>query len=223
MARRAPRAVTVLDERMPVTGVAHVECPACGRAKDVTLVQSLNTRTDADSKQKLLAGELNLLACACGRSTPLLTTILFVDPDADYYVRVCPGGDAEVAEAVSLFRASGATGRMRVVPSPNALREKVKILDAGLDDWAIELLKVLLLATLGDLDRVMLFDRVDREAGVLHWVLFDETNTAPHSHQSPLPAYTRIANTAKPPPAGEMQIDRAWAVAAAQAMISGGN
>jgi hypothetical protein len=205
---------------MGVTGVVHVECPACGRAQDVTLVQSINTRTEPEAKQKLLAGELNLLACACGRSTPLFTTMLFVDPDADVYIRVCPGGDAQVAEAVSLFRASGATGRLRVVPSPNALREKVKIVDAGLDDWAIELLKVVLLATIGDLERILLFDRVDREAGVLHWVLFDETSSTPRPHQSPLAAYTRMVATAKPPPATEMQIDRAWAVAAAQALIS---
>ncbi len=208
---------------MGVTGVAHVECPACGRAQDVTLVQSINTRTDPEAKRKLLAGELNVLACACGRSTPLLATMLFVDPDADYYVRVCPDGDEQIAEAVSLFRSSGAMGRLRVVPSPNALREKVKILDAGLDDWAIELLKVLLLATIGDLERVMLFDRADGEAGVLHWVLFDETSTAPHPHQSPLAAYARVLATVKPPPAAEMQIDRAWAVTAAQAMITAMN
>jgi len=208
---------------MGVTGVAHVECPACGRAQDATLVQSINARTEPEAKRKLLAGELNVLACACGRTTPLFTTMLFVDPDADLYIRVCPDGDAQIAEAISLFRASGATGRLRVVPSPNALREKVTIADAGLDDWAAELLKVLLLATIGDLERIMLFDRVDCEAGVLHWLLFDETNTVPHPHQSPLAAYARIAATAKAPPATEMQIDRAWALTAAQALISGGN
>ncbi len=208
---------------MGVTGVVHVDCPACGRAQDVTIVQSINARTEPEAKQKLLAGELNVLACACGRSTPLFTTMLFVDPDADFYVRVCPGGDAQVAEAVGLFRTSGATGRLRVVPSPNALREKVKIVDAGLEDWAIELLKVLLLATIGDLERIMLFDRVDREAGVLHWVLFDETNTTAAPHQSPLAAHARVVATAKPPPTTEMQIDRAWAVTEAQALIAAAN
>ena len=208
---------------MGVSGVVHVECPACGRAQDVTLVQSINARNEIEAKRALLAGELNVLACACGRTTPLFTTMLFVDPDADFYVRVCPDGEAQIAEAVSLFRASGATGRLRVVPSPNALREKVKIVDADMHDWAIELLKVLLLATIGDLDRVMLFDRVDRDADVLHWVLFDETNTTPHPHQSPLVAYARIVATAKAPHATEMQIDRAWAVTAAQALVAGGN
>lgn len=208
---------------MGVTGVAQVECPACGRAQDVTLVQSINTRTDADAKATLLAGELNVLACACGRTTQLAANMLFHDPDADYYARVCPGGEAQIAEAASLFRAAGAVGRQRIVPSPNALIEKVKILDAGLEDWAIELLKVLLLATVGDLDRVFLFDRVDREAGLIHWVLFDETSTKARTLESPIAGYDRLIATAKPPRADEVEIDRAWAALAAQALITAAN
>jgi hypothetical protein len=208
---------------MGVTGVAHVECPGCGRAHDVTLVQSINARTDVEARRQLLAGELNVLSCTCGRRTQLSANMLYVDPDADYYARVCPGGDAEIGEAAALFRAAGATGRQRVVPSPNALVEKVKLLDAGLEDWAIELLKVMLLATIGDLDRILLFDRVDREAGVLHWVLFDETSTAARAHQSPLAAYDRLLTTAKPPRSDEVQIDRAWAVGAAQAFLAAAN
>jgi len=207
---------------MGVTGVAQVECPGCGRTQDVTLVQSINARTEADAKQKLLAGELNVLACACGRTTQLAVTMLFVDPDADYYARVVPD-ETKLAEAESLFRASGATGRQRLVPTPNALVEKVKILDAGLEDWAIEILKVLLLATLGDLDRVFLFDRVDRAAGLVHWVLFDEGARSARTLESPLAGYDRLVATAKPPSASERQIDRAWAVAAAQSLIAGAN
>ena len=207
---------------MGVVGVVHVECPGCGRAQDVRLVQSINTRTDADAKQRLLAGELNVLACACGRITQLATNMLFHDPDVDYYARVVPD-EAELAQAASLFRASGATGRQRLVPTPNALVEKVKILDAGLEDWALELLKVILLATVGDLERVFLFDRVDRDAGIIHWVLFDEGARAARTLESPIAGYDRLIATAKPPRADELEIDRAWAVSAAQALIAGAN
>ncbi|CAN5796793.1 hypothetical protein BH11MYX3_BH11MYX3_42130 [soil metagenome] len=208
---------------MGVVGVVHVSCPGCGTPHEVTLVQSINTRTDPDAKQKLLAGELNVLVCDCGRVTQLAANVLFHDPDADYYARVCPGGEDELAEAAMLFRASGAIGRQRLVPSLNALLEKVRLLDAGLEDWAIEIVKVLLLATIGDLERVMLFDHVDREAGVLHWVLFDETFTVPRSLESPLSAHAKLLATALPPPPGELQIDRAWAVQAAQALIAAAN
>ena len=82
---------------------------------------------------------------------------------------------------------------------------------------------MLLLATVGDLDRVFLFDRVDREAGLVHWLLFDEGARAARTLESPITGYDRVIATAKPPRADELQIDRAWAVAAAQALIVAAN
>jgi len=206
---------------MGIVGKARVRCPACGIEQDGELVQSINTRSDAAVKRRLLAGELNVLACACGKRTQLAANVLFHDPDADYYCQVVPGDEAAMAEAAAAFRAAGAAGTQRLVPSLNALIEKVKILDAGLEDWAIEMTKVLLLATTGDLDRVLLFERVDRDAGVIHWVMFDG---APRPVASPLGAYDRlVARTHGKPPATELRIDRAWAALAVQAMITNAN
>lgn len=208
---------------MSVTGTVHVTCPACGREHDVKLVQSINAARDADDKRSLLAGELNVLACGCGRRTQLAANVLFHDPARDFYVRVVPGGEpAAVAEAAAQFRAAGATGPQRIVPSLNALIEKVKILDAGLEDWAVEMTKVLLLSTIGDLERVLLFDHV--EDATIRWVLFDADGRAPRSMASPLAACARIADrdASRPGPL-DYEIDRAWAVAAVQAMIAAAN
>ncbi|MCX5743422.1 MAG: CpXC domain-containing protein [Proteobacteria bacterium] len=212
---------------MSIAGELLVACPGCGRRRKVTLVQSINTLADPEAKQRLVAGELNLLACSCGRTTQLAANLLFHDPVADYYARVCPGDARALADAVAVFRASGAMGRQRLVPSQNALVEKVKLLDADLEDWVIELVKVVLLSTLGDLERVLLFDhvaRVDHEpGGTLHWLLFDAEGRAPRALASPLEGYTRLAATARPPAPSELQIDRAWAVTAAQALLAAGN
>jgi len=208
-----------------VTGTVRVACPACGREQAAQLVQSINTRTDPAAKAKLLAGELNVLACACGARPRLAATVLFHDPDADYTCQVVVGDDAAIEQAIALFQAAGVSGTRRVVPSVNALVEKVKLLDAGLADWAIEMTKVLLLATLEarDLDRVMLFDHVDRDAQRIHWVRFDAPEE-PVAVASPLAAYDRlIARPNLVPAAAEARIDRAWAVAAVQAMIANVN
>lgn len=207
---------------MSVTGRVDVTCPACGRTTECELVQSINTRTQPALKARLVAGELNVLACACGRRTQLSATLLFHDPDADLYVQVVPGGEAEMAKAAELFRAAGATGTQRLVPSPNALVEKVKIVDAKLEDWAIEMAKLLLLASIdaNDLDRVMLFDRADESA--IHWILYD--GAQPEAAKSPRAAYERLAARAASRPAShELRIDRAWALAAVQRMIADGN
>jgi hypothetical protein len=206
-----------------ISGTAHVACPACGREHDVKLVQSINSAKDAEEKRLLLAGELDVLVCECGKRTQLVANLLFHDPDRDFYGRVVPGGgDAALEEAAAQFRASGATGAQRIVPSLNALVEKVKILEAGLEDWAIEMTKALLLSTVGDLDRVLLFDRVDVDT--LRWVLFDAQGRQPSAMASPLESYRRIAaREASRPATTEYRIDRAWAVQAVQAMIRAGN
>jgi hypothetical protein len=215
---------------MSVVGTVAVTCPACGAKQEVRLVQSINARTEPAAKARLVAGELNLLRCGCGKVAQLAASVMFHDPDAGFYARVVPeggaggapdGGDAAMRAAADLFHASGAIGRLRLVRSLPALVEKVKLLDAGLEDWAIEITKVLLLSTIGDVNRILLFDRLDPEAGRLHWLLFDEQARAPRALASPLPPYQRIADRAASAPAeDELEIDRAWAVGAAQALIA---
>jgi len=200
-----------------------VSCPECGLEQDARLVQSINTKQDPEAKQQLLRGELNLLVCECGKRTQLVVNVLFHDPDADYFCQVCPGGDPAMAKAAELFRASGARGTQRLVPTQNALVEKVKLLDAGLEDWAIEMTKILLLASTDarDLDRVLLFERV--EDGVIRWVLFGD-HGEPQVMASPLAAYAKLAaRTNARPSSFELRIDRAWAVEAVRKMIADAN
>jgi hypothetical protein len=203
-----------------IAGTVRVVCPACGRDHDVRLVQSINASVDVAEKQRLLAGDLDVLACECGRRTQLAANMLYSDPEHHVMVRVVPGADdAAMAKAAAQFRAAGAAGIQRLVPSLNALVEKIKIFDAGLEDWAVEMIKVLLLSTLGDLDRVLLFDRLDGDE--LRWVLFDAAGQLPKAMASPRDAYARIADRdASRPGPTEYQIDRAWAVGAVQAMIA---
>lgn len=209
---------------MVIRGSARVTCPACGARHDGDLVQTINTQTNPKDKERLLAGELNVIDCACGKRTQLAANVLFHDPDAHYYCQVVPGGERAMDEAAAAFAASGVSGTLRLVPSLNALVEKVKLLDAGLEDWAIEMTKVLLLASIGELDRVLLFDAIDREAGTLRWVMFDEDGRTPESVSSPLASYEKLAAREHGrPPASELRIDRMWAVEAVQKMVADAN
>ena len=209
---------------MVVRGTARVTCPACGEKHDGALVQTINTQTNPQDKQRLLDGELNVLACPCGKRTQLAANLLFHDPDASYYCQVVPGGDRAMDEATAAFAASGVSGTLRLVPSLNALVEKVKLLDAGLEDWAIEMTKVLLLASIAEIDRVLLFAAIDRDAGVLRWVIFDEDGRTPEPVSSPLESYEKLATrTQSKPPPTELRIDRAWAVEAVKKMVAEAN
>jgi hypothetical protein len=209
---------------MIIRGTTEVRCPACGKAHTCELVQSVNPRENPGDKQRLLDGELNILACDCGKRTQLLGKLVFHDPDREYYGQVCPGGEDAMRDGEIAFSVMGAVGTQRLVPSPNALVEQVRLLDAGLLDWAVEMNKVLLLASLGELERVLLFDRVDRDAGVIHWVLFDDTGRTPRPVSSPLAQYDKLAARAASRPAPtEHRIDRAWALEAVRRMIADAN
>ena len=207
---------------MAIVGTTRVRCPACDRERECQLVQSINTRTNPSAKTQLLAGELNVLACPCGRRTQLAATVLYHDPDANYWCQVCPGGEQALAEGEAAFRAAGVNGQQRLVPSQNALVEKVKLLDAGLEDWAIEMTKVLLLASREDrdLELVLMFDGLDGET--IRWVLFEPSG--PRVMASPLGAYTKLAARTQGRPAPlEMRIDRTWAIEAVRTMIADAN
>jgi CpXC protein len=208
---------------MVIRGKTHVTCPECNQVSECELVQTINTRDNPTDKERLLAGELNMLDCPrCSKRTQLAANILFRDPERDYYCQVVPGDDRAMAEAAAAFAAAGAGGTQRLVPTLNALVEKIKILDAHLVDWAIEQNKVLLLASLGELERVLLFDAI--EADLVHWILFDEDGRAPQRVSSPFASYEKLAarEVGRPKPT-ELRIDRAWAIDAVQAMIAGAN
>jgi hypothetical protein len=207
---------------MVIRGTTTVACPECGVKHECQLVQSISTVTHPELKATLLAGELNVLACECGKRTQLAANILFVDPDADFYCQVVPGDTRALEEAAAAFAVAGASGTQRIVPTLNALVEKVKILDAKLADWAVEMTKVLLLASIGELDRVLLFDA--RDGDLLHWILFDEDGRAPARVSSPLASYEKLVMREQDQPKhGELRVDRAWAVSAVQTMIAGAN
>ena len=92
--------------------------------------------------------------------------------------------------------------------------------DAGLDDWRLEMSKVLLLASLGGLalEQVLLFERA--EGDILHWLRIDERGLAIRTASSRA-VHEKIA--APPPGRADVQIDRAWAIAAVEAMIQSQN
>jgi hypothetical protein len=203
---------------MIIRGTTRVACPACGTERDCQLVQTIDPRENPADKQRLLDGELNVLACEhCGKHTQLAAQLLYQDRDAGYYAQVCPGGEQALEAGAIAFAASGVSGTLRVVPTQNALVEKIKLLDAGLADWAVELVKVLLLASIGELDRVLLFDALDGD--VVRWLMFDEDGRL-EPVSSPRSGCDRLA--IRTPPA-DVRIDRAWAVSAMRDVIERAN
>ncbi len=181
------------------------------------LVRSINSQTDAGLKEKLLQGELNVLACACGKRSPMAADLVFHDPGSGFFCQVCVGDESSVARGKKAFEEAGIEGARRIVRTQNGLVEKVKLNDAGLEDWAIEMTKVLLLASLPTplIDALAFFDGVNRNTGLITWVVVVPGEERPRVLTSPLAGYERgLTLWRKLAPTGEYEIERAWAIAA---------
>ena len=127
-----------------------VACPECSAQSAFTIWTSLNVTVDPEQKQALIMGDLFRFTCpTCAATTqfvyPLLyhdaekrVMIWFVPPDKSG--RGEPPPDPGVGAGGARAALEGYT--LRAVRSVNELLEKVLTFDAGLDDLAIEMVKL---------------------------------------------------------------------------------
>lgn len=139
-----------------------LKCPNCGKAFEVEAVAAINTERDPELKERLLSGELFLRECPhCGARTLAKFPLLYHDPAEKLMIWLSDGSadtEARMQAAVTGNNFEGYTGR--IVDTPGALIEKVKIFDAGLDDISLEMAKFVTRQEL-DKDADLLFFGLD--------------------------------------------------------------
>ncbi len=139
-----------------------LKCPNCGKAFEVEAVAAINTERDPELKERLLSGELFLRECPhCGARTLAKFPLLYHDPAEKLMIWLSDGSadtEARMQAAVTGNDFEGYTGR--IVDTPGALIEKVKIFDAGLDDITLEMAKFVTRQELGK-DADLLFFGLD--------------------------------------------------------------
>ena len=125
-------------------------------------VAAINTERDPELKERLLSGELFIRECPhCGTRTLAKFPLLYHDPAEKLMIWLSDGSadtEARMQAAVTGNDFEGYTGR--IVDTPGALIEKVKIFDAGLDDISLEMAKFVTRQELGK-DADLLFFGLD--------------------------------------------------------------
>ena len=156
----------------------HFTCPQCGKTFPVLSYEVIDTGKDPSMKEKVRTGEAFAASCPfCGWHTRFDYSFLYWEEDTKtliYYAN-----SKELYEA-AYRRMTGRTGgadwesikswKRRVVTSRNDLLEKLLILDGGLDDRIIEIMKGLAFVSLKQ-------NRPDVEVDT---VLFDQGNDGNH-------------------------------------------
>lgn len=139
---------------MSLTKKEKIKCPKCGHEAKFTVWQSINTATDKDMKEAVGNGSAFVFDCPeCGSKTAINYSFLFHQPENKFMV-YCAVKNEDAEKMYKLFtenpseltkdetlQISESEYVYRIVRSADALREKVNILENGLDDRIIEIIK----------------------------------------------------------------------------------
>jgi len=111
-----------------------VTCPSCGGTFAARVYRSINAEQDPDLKAAVENGQIFLNTCpSCGHTQLVRYNMIYHEPTAKLLVCL-----SDVA-----FNSDGMEGyTCRIVSDPGSLIEKVKIFNAGLDDVAMEICKL---------------------------------------------------------------------------------
>lgn len=146
-----------------------IQCPFCGKKFFFKMYDSVNVGLNPEYKKRVIDKTLFRYECPqCHNSDYVLYSILYHAPEIGYMIQVC--WDTESARSFSLrkevLRLSQFTGirnyRFRSVVGYGELIEKILLFDAGLDDFAIELLKLTVLKSSSDAKNHYFYGKNDK-------------------------------------------------------------
>lgn len=134
---------------MSESSKVQVKCPRCHYDSPMTVWNSINVDLDPELKDKLLDGELYHWECeVCGLKVDVPFGTIYHDMEHKFMLFFSPWEDDENRyEELDLPIPSGVGFQgytFRSVFGLNKLREKISILEAGLNDIAIERMKFFL-------------------------------------------------------------------------------
>ena len=147
----------------------HATCPACGHRFDVEIARGLHITRLPRIREQLVDGTFQVHACpSCGESAVYEATVVYTDFERGEYVAtetpMSATWQTALARHQTMFRdcfeagpplvqEMGAKFKRRVVFGFRALREKLVLWDAGLDDRIVEAVKGDVLADEGESPR----------------------------------------------------------------------
>ena len=177
-----------------------MNCPQCGKEREVILWEKVNVRMTPDLKEHLFNGTLNMLKCKdCGYEARIYIPLIYHDMDKNFFIHFAPDypvGEEKklienlVKETAMLFDDSY-NNRLRVVFDYKGLLEKIQIFDEGLDDRTIEVCKLLARTQLELKEGVAFYSETKNNE--LEFVFFEKEDTnARHSFSIPMAMYEEV-------------------------------
>ena len=141
---------------MSINAKQNIKCPECGQMSDITVWSSITVKDSPDLKADLLHGKINIFRCpSCSQVRLMPTPMLYHDEEKRLMISFTPCNDPVLKEQLyeNVERSSKESGELeklegynlRFITDYNELLEKLLIFDSGLNDKAIELIKLMIL------------------------------------------------------------------------------
>lgn len=180
-----------------------IKCPACNEFQEMTVWDSITAKDSPDLKADLLAGKINIFRCgSCSHYGLVPTPMLYHDEDKKLMISFTPCPDPSLKSRLyeNICETSKSSGELedfeeynlRFVYDYNSLLEKILIFDQNLNDKAIEVIKLLILAQEPDKQdqRTCMFGKKDGEN--LEFMIQDLKENMVYTSTVPLSTYDTL-------------------------------
>lgn len=188
---------------MSINTKQSVKCPKCGQLTDITVWNLITVKDSADLKKDLLAGKINMFVCpSCSHRGLMPVPLLYKDEDKRLMISFSPCNDADLEKKLyeDICKASKESGEMenfkdynlRFVTDYNEMLEKILIFDSGLNDKAIELIKLMIIMQEPDKaeQRKCRFGKTDGES--IEFMVQDFKENMVYTSTAPIATYNAV-------------------------------
>ncbi len=181
-----------------------IGCPKCGAAVRTRMWPGICAQDNPELRTRVLDETFFDWTCPeCGYSAQFEYPCLYHDRKRCFMVYVVPGGSGREFRPVDVGekfpQLEGV--KKRVVATPAELKEKILIFEAGLDDYAVELVKYALAGVLekksGEKDMQGFFSYADEENNRICFSFFPEGQNTPVLRKTSMDAYRKSLEIAR--------------------------
>lgn len=132
-----------------------ITCPKCKTEQKIKIWESVNIAQSPKQKENILNGDFFTFKCKkCDCSMPIGYSFLYDEIEKKIMIWLLPDATEETIDSIKEYSKSiidenqlkAKNCILRIVTTPNELREKIMINDAGLDDRVVELVKMVYLS-----------------------------------------------------------------------------
>lgn len=201
-----------------------VACPHCHASVNTELWSSINVTQDPSARARLMEESLFTWRCPdCGYEAKILYPCLYHDMDRKFMVYLIPDLQQDsLSDPVVEKQFPELNGiKKRLVSDLNAMKEKILLFEAGLDDKAVELMKLALAEVVskrrGRAVACGYFCTYDGEQNHIGFSFFLEGESEPCYQGTRLQVYDKSMEIvgrfapAERDGAGFIRVDKAWA------------